>query len=114
LRERASLKGLFVIVDARRGVTAGDETLLAWAQPTHRIHVLLSKADKLSRSAASAVRRATEERLSGRATAQLFSAQDGNGVREAQEVLAAWLAEDRKNPGGFGTPPGQTNPAQVS
>ena len=94
LRTRASLKGLFVVVDARRGVTEADEGLLAWAQPTHRVHVLLSKADKLSRSDAAATLRATSERLSGRATAQLFSAQSGIGVREAQDVLAAWLSGD--------------------
>jgi GTP-binding protein len=93
LRTRASLRGLFVIVDARRGLTAGDEGLLAWAQPAHRVHLLLSKADKLNRRAAAATLRATTERLSGRGTAQLFSAQDGTGVREAQETLAAWLSD---------------------
>ncbi len=28
-------KGLFVIVDARRGLKDGDEDLLDWAQPEH-------------------------------------------------------------------------------
>src|SRR5664279_2975043 len=48
LRERASLKGLFVIVDARRGLKDGDGDLLDWAQPDHLVHVLLSKSDKLN------------------------------------------------------------------
>jgi GTP-binding protein len=91
LRTRASLTGLFVIVDCRRGLTAGDEGLLEWAQPLHRVHVLLSKADKLNRGEAAAALRAAAERLSGRATAQLFSALKGTGVGEAQETLAAWL-----------------------
>ena len=99
LRTRASLKGLFVIVDARRGVTEADEGLLAWAQPAHRAHVLLSKADKLSRSEAAATLRTTRERLSGRASVQLFSAQSGTGVREAQDVLAAWLSDDSPDRG---------------
>src|SRR5882757_11481090 len=48
LRGRESLRGLFMIVDSRRGLTDGDEALLAWASPTLlRVHVLLSKADKL-------------------------------------------------------------------
>ena len=43
LRGRAALIGLFMIVDARRGITAGDLELLDWAQPTLRVHVLLSQ-----------------------------------------------------------------------
>jgi len=92
LRTRASLKGLFVIVDSRRGLTAGDEGLLEWAPGSHRVHVLLSKADKLNRSEAATALRAAAGRLSGRGTAQLFSALEGTGVRQAQDTLAAWLA----------------------
>jgi GTP-binding protein len=91
LRARASLKGLFVIVDSRRGLTEGDEGLIEWADGAHRLHVLLSKADKLNRGESAAVLRATSTRLAGRGTAQLFSALRGIGLREAQETLAAWL-----------------------
>jgi GTP-binding protein len=91
LRERASLIGLFMIVDARRGLTEGDEGLLSWAQPALAVHVLLTKADKLNRSEGSAALRAASAQLSGRATAQLFSALQGTGVREAQDMLLAWL-----------------------
>jgi GTP-binding protein len=92
LRARTSLKGLFVIVDSRRGLTEGDEALIEWAGGAHQLHVLLSKADKLNRGEAAAVLRATATRLAGRGTAQLFSALRGIGLREAQETLAAWLA----------------------
>jgi GTP-binding protein len=92
LRTRRSMKGLFVIVDARRGVTAGDEGLLAWAHPTLKVHVLLSKADKLNRAEAAAALQAASARLSGRASAQLFSSLRGTGVEQAQDTLAAWLA----------------------
>jgi GTP-binding protein len=92
LRARSSLRGLFVIVDARRGLGAADESLLEWAQATHRIHVLLSKADKLSRTEAAAALRGASDRLSGRGTAQLFSALKGIGLRDAQDTLASWLA----------------------
>ena len=91
LRTRASLRGLFVIVDSRRGLTEAEETLLAWAAPGQRVHVLLSKADKLNRSEAAAVLRAAAARLAGRATTQLFSALEGTGVKQAHDTLAAWL-----------------------
>jgi GTP-binding protein len=91
LRTRESLKGLFVIVDARRGLMEGDEGLIEWSTGTHRLHVLLSKADKLNRSESLEVLRATSTQLAGRGTAQLFSALRGIGVHEAQETLAAWL-----------------------
>jgi GTP-binding protein len=92
LRQRASLKGLFVIVDARRGLKDGDADLLDWAQPTHRMHVLLSKSDKLNRSEGMALLRSASQSLAGRASVQLFSALKGAGVEEAQDTLASWLA----------------------
>ncbi len=91
LRARASLQGLFLIVDSRRGLTDADEGLLEWVSPAQRVHVLLSKSDKLSRSAAVLVLRESTGRLTGRATAQLFSALKGTGIGDAQETLAAWL-----------------------
>jgi GTP-binding protein len=91
LKKRASLTGLFLIVDVRRGFTEGDEGLLAWAAPAQRVHVLLAKADKLSRAEAARALRAAAAVLAGRATVQLFSAHDGTGVREAQDTLLAWL-----------------------
>lgn len=91
LHERASLKGLFLIVDARRGVTLGDEGLLEWVAPDQRVHVLLSKADKLTRAEAARALRAAADELAGRATVQLFSAREGTGVGEAQEALLASL-----------------------
>jgi GTP-binding protein len=90
LRSRASLKGMFVVVDSRRGLSDGDERLIEWAQRL-RLRVLLSKADKLNRGQAAAALRAASGALAGRGTAQLFSALAGTGVSEAQDVLAAWL-----------------------
>lgn len=91
LHARASLRGLFLIVDARRGVTQGDEALLEWVAPDQRVHVLLSKADKLTRAEAVRALRAAADELAGRATVQLFSATGGTGVGEAQEALLACL-----------------------
>ena len=91
LHGRASLKGLFLIVDARRGLTEGDERLLEWLSSERRLHVLLSKADKLTRAEAARALRAAADELVGRATVQLFSATEGTGVEEARETLLAWL-----------------------
>jgi len=92
LRGRASLKGLFLIVDSRRGLMEGDEALIERSPRAHRLHVLLSKADKLNRNEAAAVLRAASDRLGDRGSVQLFSALRGTGVREAQETVTAWLS----------------------
>ena len=102
LRGRACLVGLFLIVDARRGILRGDEALIEWSS-AHRLHVLLSKADKLSRSEATVVLRAAAARLAGHGTVQLFSALRGTGLREAQDTLRGWLGIGIKNPGGVNT-----------
>ena len=98
LRARDALEGLFVIVDARRGVGEGDETLLAWALPRQRVHVLLSKADKLTRNEGRQALAAAGRTLAGRATVQLFSAHARTGLEEAQGILRTWLAGKEKTP----------------
>jgi GTP-binding protein len=90
LRVRESLRGLFMIVDSRRGLSEGDEALMAWAIPLH-VHVLLSKADKLNRNESNQVLRATQAALRDSATAQLFSVPAKLGFDEAQRTLARWL-----------------------
>jgi GTP-binding protein len=98
LRERDALRGLFMIVDARRGIGAGDEGLLEWASPRQRVHVLLAKADKLSRSEARQALAAAGGALRQRATVQLFSAHARTGIEEARRMLASWLGEEQKTP----------------
>jgi GTP-binding protein len=91
LAGRSSLRGLFVIVDSRRGLALGDDALLDWASPEHRVHVLLSKADKLNKSEAAKVLKSSAAALEGRGTVQLFSALAKTGVEQAQRTLADWL-----------------------
>lgn len=94
LRNRRALRGLFLIVDARRGFVDADADLVTWADPAvRRVHILLSKADRLNRREAAQVLRSTCERVHGSATVQLFSAVDKTGVEEAQRVLEQWLGE---------------------
>lgn len=92
LVKRASLRGMILIVDARRGLSDADERLIAWADPARRpLHVLLSKADKLSQAQARSALRVAEAALTGRASVQLFSATSGRGVEDGQRLLRRWL-----------------------
>lgn len=91
LRRRAALRGVFLIVDARRGIGAGDQALIAWAAEGRRVHVLLSKCDKLTRNEARAALAAATAALGETATVQLFSAHSGMGLEQAQRTLGAWL-----------------------
>lgn len=92
LRRRTALRGLFLIVDARRGFADADAALVAWAEPQVRpVHVLLSKADKLGRAAAARVLRATQAALQVNTSVQLFSAVDGTGLESAQRTLRQML-----------------------
>lgn len=93
LRQRQSLCGLLLVVDSRRGVGEMDLGLLDWAGlPADGVHVLLSKADKLSRSAGLQCLREATQVLSGRASCQLFSALRGVGLEEGRVVLRRWMS----------------------
>ncbi len=95
LAPRLCLRGLMLVVDARRGILPGDEQLLAWAQSIGQpVHVLLSKADQLKRAEGERVLRESRERLSGHGTAQLFSARTGVGLDAARAQLDGWLKKE--------------------
>jgi GTP-binding protein len=92
LSQRASLRGLLVVIDSRRGVLARDEELVAWAAAVRcPVHVLLSKSDKLKRAELARTLAAAQRSLEGRATAQAFSAKDGTGLEAARGQLNQWL-----------------------
>jgi GTP-binding protein len=85
---RESFVALFLVVDARRGLGEADDGLIDWATSTgRRVHVLLAKADKLTRSEGARVEREAAARVGEVATVQLFSAVAGTGVRSGQRVL---------------------------
>ena len=95
LRERAALRGLLLLMDIRRPLTTMDRQLLEMC--VHRrlpVHILLTKADKLSRGAAqTALRhvRASVKTDYPQTSAQLFSASNGQGVAEVHDRLDEWL-----------------------
>lgn len=97
LSKRDQLAGLVVIMDIRRPMTDLDLKLIDWFRPTGRpIHILLSKADKLSRQEQTkALRSVTAEVATwGDAelySVQLFSSLKKAGVEECEGVLAGWL-----------------------
>jgi len=86
--ERSSLAGLVVVMDCRRPMMEGDRQMLAWArQAGCPAHVLLTKADKLSRGKAAAALQAARRELGTDVSVQLFSALKGSGVEDAREAL---------------------------
>jgi GTP-binding protein len=93
VEKRASLAGLIVVMDSRHPLTEFDWEMLTWArEQTLATHVLLTKADKLSRSEAISTLKNVTAKAAGYATAQLFSSVAKTGVDEARGVILAMLA----------------------
>jgi GTP-binding protein len=98
LSSRASLAGLIVTMDIRRGMTPLDEQLLRWLE-AHRelpVAVLLTKADKLSRSEGLAQLRSIGAALGPRVRLARFSAVNRDGVEDAKAWIEAWLSGVQK------------------
>ena len=97
LSKREQLAGLVVIMDSRRPFTDLDIRLIDWFRPTGRpIHILLSKADKLSRQEQTKVLRSVQAEIATWGDAELYSVQlfsslKKTGVEEAEHVIAGWL-----------------------
>lgn len=102
LQTRDQLAGLALVMDVRHPLTQRDWELLEWFRPTGRpVHVLLTKADKLSRSAALRTLREVRSALvaaSRNWTAQLFSSLKRTGIEDAEAMLSSWLAADESDP----------------
>src|SRR6185503_10839440 len=90
IAERPSLAAVVVVMDIRHPLTPLDRTLIEWLRTARRaVHVLLTKADKLSGQAArntlDRVRRELAALCPG-ATVQLFSSLKRQGIGEAAEA----------------------------
>ena len=93
LEDRNSLRGLILLADIRRGLTDLDRQLLEWcAHKNLFVHLLLTKSDKLSRSAANqALTQVQRDIRLNTVTVQLFSALRRVGIEESGEKVLALL-----------------------
>jgi len=100
LQTRESLKGLIIVMDCRRPLQELDIQLLNWCCAAQMpVHLLLTKADKLSRGGAgnalqqvrSEVARTFNPHEEQEITVQLFSSLKKTGIEEAHFCLDGWL-----------------------
>jgi GTP-binding protein len=117
LGTRGTIAAVVVLMDARHPFTPHDEHLLQWLRPAgHKVLILLSKCDKLSRHDRAKALQGARERLARRSIegeVRLFSSQSGEGVEETRALLDAWLRAARgriKDPRQRGIKPGGKTP----
>jgi GTP-binding protein len=94
LHVRRSLRGVVLIVDIRHPMKEFDRMMLDFCLATVLpCHVLLTKADKLSRNQASQALASLRKEVGTNApvTMQIFSAPAGTGVEEARAAVMALL-----------------------
>jgi len=94
LQSATHLAGVVVLMDARHPFTPLDQQLIDWLGDIP-FFVLLTKADKLSRSAQTTLVAETARRL-GRDRATLFSSITRQGVDECRERVERWLTRPQK------------------
>lgn len=91
-QSRQSLAGFIVVMDSRHPLKDFDQQMIDYAfRRNLACHVLLTKADKLSRSAQAQTLAKVRNALGGVASAQLFSSPDKTGVDEARAIISGWL-----------------------
>ena len=99
LHQRRSLRGLVLIVDIRHPLKEFDRQMLEFCFATQLpCHLLLTKADKLSRGQATQALAALRKQFAAEglhATAQVFSSTAGTGVDEARQAVMTLLAQPR-------------------
>ena len=96
LTQRPNLVGLVLIMDARHPLTELDAQMIDWFVVTgNPIHILLTKADKLSRQEATKTLKLVREAVGaygGQITVQLFSSLKKTGVEETEKMIGTWLS----------------------
>lgn len=101
LQKRQCLQGLILLMDIRHPLQEFDTTMLHWAvKGDMPVHVLLTKADKLSRSQANTALFGVQKELknlglSDAISVQCFSSLKNTGLDELKEVLNSWLVPDQ-------------------
>lgn len=100
LHVRRSLRGVVLIVDIRHPMKEFDRMMMDFCIATLLpCHVLLTKADKLSRNQAAQALTALRKEIGADmpVTMQVFSAQDGTGVEEARAAVMGLLESDARH-----------------
>ena len=97
LEQRQSLRGMVIMMDARRPLQEFDQVMLDWATTAGMpVHILLTKADKLKKGPANSTLLKVQKKVEEHAelvSVQLFSALKGTGLRELEKKLNAWLTD---------------------
>lgn len=95
VRERQSLIGIVIVMDARRPFMPGDDALLQFIDRRGCLmHFLLNKSDQLGtmeKRAALALAQRRAEAIGPRASAQLFSGLKREGIEVLAETLTRWM-----------------------
>jgi GTP-binding protein len=92
LLERNALKGLVIVVDIRRGITDLDQALFDMVESALPIHVLLTKSDKLSRSAVkNQVVRTQQQIAHTQNTVSTLSTLNRQGLEQLEQRCKQWL-----------------------
>ena len=95
LEQRQSLRGVILLADVRHPLKEFDLQMLEWSSSIQLpVHILLTKADKLKRGAASSSLLQVERLLKGMTgehSVQLFSALKRQGIDQVHAVLDRWL-----------------------
>jgi GTP-binding protein len=95
LLERQALKGLVIVVDIRRGISELDQGLIDMMGNSLPLHVLLTKSDKLSRSAINKAIADTRARLVGpEQSVSTLSVLNRQGLESLEQVCRKWLEPD--------------------
>ncbi len=88
LHTRKCLRGLILMMDIRHPLTEFDQHMLNWCnQSNMSVHILLTKADKLSYGKAMMVLQQVRKSIAENNTIQLFSALKRTGIEEVQTRL---------------------------
>jgi GTP-binding protein len=92
LSGRSTLRGVLLIVDARRGLEAEEDELLAYlAAHALPVAVIATKLDKLGRARIRPALAALAERLGPRTPLIGFSARTGETRDEVWRLVSGWL-----------------------
>ncbi len=95
LLERQALRGLVIVVDIRRGVGELDQALIEMVRDHLPLHVLLTKADKLSRNQVARAAAAAAASLGNSAhSVSTLSAINRQGLEQLEQRCRAWLESE--------------------